>query len=69
MEGRTAGASENEPQRDRRQRQELASGRDLVALRQHLGGAARITYGGGAEDSEFERTGLTEWNFGDLPSR
>jgi ATP-dependent helicase HrpA len=47
--------------------QELASGRDLVALRQQLGGAARITYGGGAEDSEFERTGLVEWNFGDLP--
>ena len=34
-----------------------------------LGGAARITYGGGAEDSEFERTGLTEWNFGDLPAQ
>ena len=49
--------------------QELANGRDLVALRQQLGGAARITYGGGAEDSEFERTGLTEWNFGDLPAQ
>ena len=49
--------------------QELASGRDLAALRQQLGGAARITYGGGAEDSAFERTGLTEWNFGDLPSQ
>jgi ATP-dependent helicase HrpA len=49
--------------------QELASGRDLAALRQQLGGAARITYGGGAEDSEFERTGLTEWNFGDLPEQ
>jgi ATP-dependent helicase HrpA len=49
--------------------QELASGRDLVALRQQLGGAARITYGGGAEDSEFERTGLVEWNFGDLPEQ
>jgi ATP-dependent helicase HrpA len=48
--------------------QELASGRDLAALRQQLGGAARITYGGGAQDSEFERTGLTEWNFGDLPT-
>ncbi len=47
---------------------ELASGRDLAVLRQQLGGAARITYGGGAEDSEFERTGLTEWNFGDLPT-
>jgi ATP-dependent helicase HrpA len=49
--------------------QELASGRDLAALRQQLGGAARITYGGGAEDSEFERTGLTEWSFGDLPQQ
>ena len=49
--------------------QELASGRDLAALRQQLGGAARITYGGGAGDSEFERTGLTEWNFGDLPEQ
>ncbi|MGB9128334.1 MAG: ATP-dependent RNA helicase HrpA [Thiobacillus sp.] len=49
--------------------QELAGGRDLVTLRQQLGGAARITYGGGAEDSEFERTGLVEWNFGDLPEQ
>ncbi|MHB1353539.1 MAG: ATP-dependent RNA helicase HrpA, partial [Thiobacillus sp.] len=49
--------------------QALASGRDLVALRQQLGGAARITYGGGASDSEFERTGLLEWNFGDLPEQ
>ncbi|MHB1091465.1 ATP-dependent RNA helicase HrpA [Thiobacillus sp.] len=49
--------------------QALADGRDLAALRQQLGGAARITYGGGAEDSEFERTGLVEWNFGDLPEQ
>ena len=49
--------------------QELAGGRDLAALRQQLGGAARITYGGGAEDSAFERTGLVEWNFGDLPEQ
>jgi len=47
---------------------ELASGRDLAALRSQLGGAARITYGGGAEGHAFERTGLTEWNFGDLPT-
>jgi ATP-dependent helicase HrpA len=47
--------------------QELASGRDLNALRQQLGGAARITYGGGAEDSSFERGGLSAWDFGDLP--
>ncbi|MEW6591414.1 MAG: ATP-dependent RNA helicase HrpA, partial [Pseudomonadota bacterium] len=49
--------------------QELASGRDLAALREQLGGAARITYGGGAEDNPFERTGLTEWNVGDLPQQ
>ncbi len=48
---------------------ELASGRDIAELRLQLGGAARITYGGGAEDSEFERTGLVEWNFGDLPAQ
>jgi len=49
--------------------QELASGRDLAALRQQLGGAARITYGGGAEDNPFERSGLVEWDFGDLPEQ
>ncbi len=49
--------------------QELASGRDLASLRQQLGGAARITYGGGTEDSGFERSGLAEWNFGDLPAQ
>jgi len=49
--------------------QELAGGRDLAALRAQLGGAARITYGGGAEDNSFERSGLTEWTFGDLPAQ
>ncbi|MFP5410651.1 MAG: ATP-dependent RNA helicase HrpA [Gammaproteobacteria bacterium] len=49
--------------------QELASGRDLAALREQLGGAARITYGGGAEDNPFERTGLVEWTVGDLPEQ
>jgi len=49
--------------------QELASGRDLNALRQQLGGAARITYGGGAEDSSFERSGIVAWDFGDLPEQ
>ncbi len=47
--------------------QELASGRDLATLRQQLGGAARIIYGGGAEDNPYERSGLVAWNFGDLP--
>ncbi len=49
--------------------QELASGRDLVALRAQLGAAARITYGGGAEDNPFERSGLVDWNIGDLPAQ
>ncbi|WP_324779063.1 ATP-dependent RNA helicase HrpA [Thiobacillus sedimenti] len=49
--------------------EELASGRDLAALRRQLGGTARITYGGGAEDNPFERAGLTEWTFGDLPEQ
>ena len=49
--------------------QELASGRDLNALRQQLGGAARITYGGGADDSSFERSGVVAWDFGDLPEQ
>ena len=49
--------------------QELASGRDLNALRQQLGGAARITYGGGGEDNRFERSGLVAWDFGDLPEQ
>ncbi|MFN3543597.1 MAG: ATP-dependent RNA helicase HrpA [Thiobacillus sp.] len=49
--------------------QELASGRDLTALRAQLGGAARITYGGSGEANPFERSGLTEWNFGDLPEQ
>jgi len=49
--------------------QELASGRDLMALRHQLGGAARITYGGGAENSNFERSGIVAWDFGDLPEQ
>ena len=49
--------------------QELASGRDLMALRQQLGGAASITYGSKSDAVEFEKTGLTEWQFGDLPEQ
>jgi ATP-dependent helicase HrpA len=48
--------------------EELAGGRDLTALRAQLGGAARITYGGG-DDNVFERAGLAEWDFGDLPAQ
>ncbi len=49
--------------------QELASSRDLLALRQQLGGAASITYGGQSEEGGFEQTGLTGWTFGDLPEQ
>jgi ATP-dependent helicase HrpA len=49
--------------------QELASSRDLVALRQQLGGAASITYGSQADEDGFEQTGLTGWTFGDLPEQ
>ncbi|MGK2952662.1 MAG: DUF3418 domain-containing protein, partial [Thiobacillus sp.] len=41
----------------------------IRCCRANCSSAARITYGGGAEDSEFERTGLVEWNFGDLPEQ
>jgi len=49
--------------------QELASSRDLVALRQQLGGAASITYGSQTDEGGFEQTGLTGWTFGDLPEQ
>ncbi|MFO7541683.1 MAG: ATP-dependent RNA helicase HrpA [Thiobacillus sp.] len=49
--------------------EELASGRDLIALRQQLGGAASITYGSEADTGGFEQGGLTEWTFGDLPEQ
>ncbi len=49
--------------------QELASSRDLVGLRQQLGGAASITYGSQSDEGGFEQTGLTGWSFGDLPEQ
>ena len=45
--------------------QELASGRDLVALRAKLGDAAQLSLA--AVDPAFERKGLRQWDFGDLP--
>jgi ATP-dependent helicase HrpA len=48
--------------------QELASGRDLAALRERLGAAARITYGGGEAANPYERSGIVAWDFGDLPA-
>ena len=44
---------------------ELATGRDLAALRAQLGEAAQLTFA--ASRPEFERSGITTWDFGDLP--
>ncbi|MFO1323390.1 MAG: ATP-dependent RNA helicase HrpA [Burkholderiales bacterium] len=44
---------------------ELASGRDLGALRAQLGDAAQLSFA--AVDPAFERRGLRQWDFGDLP--
>ena len=49
--------------------QELASGRELAALRQQLGGAVSITYGSQNDSNDFEQTGLTGWTFGNLPEQ
>ncbi|MGA7178732.1 MAG: ATP-dependent RNA helicase HrpA [Thiobacillaceae bacterium] len=48
--------------------QELSSSRDLVKLRQQLGETARLAYGKSeGSSSGFEREGITQWDFGDLP--
>ena len=44
---------------------ELASGRDLAALRAQLGDAAQLSFA--SVDPAFERKGLRQWDFGDLP--
>jgi len=44
--------------------QELASGRDVAALRAKLGQAAQMTF---AASGAFEKKGLRRWDFGDLP--
>ncbi len=44
---------------------ELASGRDLEALRRQLGDAAQLSFA--SADPAFEKKGLRQWNFGDLP--
>ncbi|SMC25885.1 ATP-dependent helicase HrpA [Andreprevotia lacus DSM 23236] len=49
-------------------RQELASGRDLIAIRAQLGDAAQLTFRDEADDGGIEKTGLTKWDFGDLPA-
>jgi ATP-dependent helicase HrpA len=47
---------------------ELAMGRDLPALRKELGVKARRQFSEGAKD-RFERKGLTDWDFGELPEQ
>ena len=47
---------------------ELASGRDLAELKAKLGQAARLTFAR-APELDFEREGLTAWDFGDLPEK
>ena len=44
---------------------ELASGRDLAALKARLGEAAQLTFG--AADTGIERDDIRAWDFGDLP--
>ncbi len=44
---------------------ELASGRDVAALRRELGDAAQMTFAAG--EPAFERSGITHWDFGALP--
>ncbi|TMG85351.1 MAG: DUF3418 domain-containing protein, partial [Betaproteobacteria bacterium] len=44
---------------------ELATGRDLAALRAKLGEAAQLTFAAAAP--AFERKGIRAWDFGDLP--
>ena len=45
---------------------ELASGRDLAALRAQLGEAAALSFAD--VDPAFERKGIVRWDFGDLPA-
>ncbi|MGE4110387.1 MAG: ATP-dependent RNA helicase HrpA, partial [Burkholderiales bacterium] len=44
---------------------ELASGRDLAALKQQLGEAAQLTFG--ETSTGIEREGIRAWDFGELP--
>jgi ATP-dependent helicase HrpA len=44
---------------------ELGAGRDLAALRERLGEAAKASFA--ASGPSFGRSGLTRWDFGDLP--
>lgn len=44
---------------------ELAMGRDWYALKKQLGSAAQLTFR--SASPEIEKTGLKQWDFGDLP--
>jgi ATP-dependent helicase HrpA len=44
---------------------ELAMGRDWYALKKQLGSAAQLTFRNASPD--IEKTGLKQWDFGDLP--
>ncbi|HYK13298.1 MAG TPA: ATP-dependent RNA helicase HrpA, partial [Burkholderiales bacterium] len=46
---------------------ELATGRDLPALKAQLGQAAQLTFA--KADPGIERTGLMAWDFGDVPEQ
>jgi ATP-dependent helicase HrpA len=49
------------------QDRELASGRDLQALRKQLGAAAQLTFR--EQDNAFEKNGFKRWEFGDVPAQ
>ena len=46
---------------------ELAVGRDLLTLKGQLGQAAQLTFG--QSDPGIERSGIRDWDFGDLPEK
>ena len=48
--------------------QELAQGRNLAELKQKLGQAAQMTFAQGTA-TPFDREGITQWDFGDLPEK
>ncbi|MDR9455646.1 MAG: ATP-dependent RNA helicase HrpA [Spiribacter sp.] len=48
--------------------QTIASGRDLPALQRDLAGRATAQFAARTEPG-FERTGITDWDFGDLPDQ
>ncbi|QLI82688.1 ATP-dependent RNA helicase HrpA [Chitinibacter fontanus] len=50
--------------------QELAQGRDLIAIRAQLGEAAQLTFRDTADESTgIEKSGILKWDFGDLPAK